>query len=156
LFRLFSTSFKEEGRDVPYVFYQEIQRLRKLERRKTGNERWESLGRMVEEMPIRFAILLSPLGIHEASPEGLPSSPKANPTLNRSFTRRINLRHDSTSGRNIVHIPKPVFEEKTCTRVSKQPLQFLFSKKRQSMGFPEQVEGRMFAKMGTCLLTGRW
>ena len=48
--RLLSTSFKEEGETFLTFSIQEIQRLKKLERERLESERWESLGRMVEEI----------------------------------------------------------------------------------------------------------
>jgi len=48
--RIFTTIFREEGEIFLTFSFHEIQRLKKLERDRLEAERWESLGRMVEEI----------------------------------------------------------------------------------------------------------
>jgi PAS domain S-box-containing protein len=47
---LYTTTFKEEGEAFISFSFQEIQRLKKLERERMEMERWASLGMMVEEI----------------------------------------------------------------------------------------------------------
>jgi signal transduction histidine kinase len=47
---LYTTTFKEEGEVFISFSFQEIQRLKKLERERLEMERWASLGMMVEEI----------------------------------------------------------------------------------------------------------
>lgn len=59
---LFTSAFKEKGEVFLSFVFQEIQRLKNMERERLEAERWASLGRMVEEIAHQFRNPIASIG----------------------------------------------------------------------------------------------
>jgi PAS domain S-box-containing protein len=125
--RLFSTSFKEEGETFLTFSIQEIQRLKKLERERLESERWESLGRMVEEIAhqVRNPVV-SIGGYTKRLQKVLPSSPKGQSYLDQIVHETTRLETMIRRLEEYVHIPKPVYGRENMHEVVETALQFFF------------------------------
>ena len=125
--RLFSTSFKEEGDTFLTFSIQEIQRLKKLERERLESERWESLGRMVEEIAhqVRNPVV-SIGGYTKRLQKVFPSSPKGQSYLDQIVHETRKLEIMIRRLEEYVHIPKPVYQRENISEVVETALQFYF------------------------------
>ncbi len=125
--RLFSTSFKEEGETFLTFSIQEIQRLKKLERERLESERWESLGRMVEEIAhqVRNPVV-SIGGYTKRLQKVFPSSPKGQSYLEQIVHETNRLETMIRRLEEYVHIPKPIYGRENMHEVVETALQFYF------------------------------
>jgi nitrogen-specific signal transduction histidine kinase len=125
--RLLSTSFKEEGETFLTFSIQEIQRLKKLERERLESERWESLGRMVEEIAhqVRNPVV-SIGGYTKRLQKVLPSSPRGQSYLDQIVHETTRLETMIRRLEEYVHIPKPVYGRENMHEVVETALQFHF------------------------------
>ncbi|MDI6753315.1 MAG: ATP-binding protein [Thermodesulfobacteriota bacterium] len=76
--QLFTSAFKEKGEVFLSFTFQEIQRLKKVEREKREAERWAGLGRMMEEIAHQFRNPIASIGgysqrVLKAAPSSLQS-----------------------------------------------------------------------------------
>ncbi len=107
---LSASSFKEGGEIFLTFYFQEIQRLKTLEREKLDMERWAGLGRMVEDIFHQIRNPIASIGgyakrLHKA----LPSSSKGGGFLDQILQETDRLESVMKRVEEYVHIPRPVF-----------------------------------------------
>jgi PAS domain S-box-containing protein len=146
--RLFSTSFKEEGETFLTFCIQEIQRLKRLERERLESERWESLGRMVEEIAhqVRNPVV-SIGGYTKRLQKVFPSSPKGQSYLDQIVHETNKLETMIRRLEEYVHIPKPVYRRENMHEVVETALQFYF-KEATEHGISMTVEAEDVREKG--------
>jgi PAS domain S-box-containing protein len=86
--RIFTTVFHEEGEIFLTFSFHEIQRLKKLERDRLEAERWESLGRMVEEIAHQVRNPIVSIGGYAKRLQAFSQNRKNQSTWGRSFRRQ--------------------------------------------------------------------
>lgn len=123
--RLLSTSFKEEGETFLTFSIQEIQKLKKLERERLESERWESLGRMVEEIAHQVRNPVVSIGGYTKRLQKVsPSSPRGQSYLDQIIHETNKLETMIRRLEEYVHIPKPIFGKENLHEVVETALQF--------------------------------
>jgi PAS domain S-box-containing protein len=121
---LITSSFKEEGEVFLTFSFQEIQRLKKLEKEKMEAERWASLGRMVEEIAHQIRNPITSIGGYtKRLLKVLPSSPKTLPYLERILgeTKRLEIMIHRVE--EYIKIPRPIFQKENIQEVVEAALQ---------------------------------
>jgi PAS domain S-box-containing protein len=108
---LITTSFKEGGETFLTFSFQEIQRLKKMERERLEAERWASLGRMVEEIAhqIRNPIV-SIGGFTKRLLKAFPSSLKVQSYLEQILRDAKRLEVIIQRVEEYIKIPRPTFQ----------------------------------------------
>ena len=121
---LVTTSFKEEGQVFLTFSFQEIQRLKKLERERLEAERWASLGRMVEEIAhqIRNPIV-SIGGYTKRLLKAFPSSPKSQSYLDQILRETKRLETLIQRVEEYIKIPRPAFQRERVQEAVESALQ---------------------------------
>jgi PAS domain S-box-containing protein len=121
---LITTSFKEEGETFLTFSFQEIQRLKKLERERLEAERWASLGRMVEEIAhqIRNPIV-SIAGFTKRLLKVFPSGPKVQSYLEQILREARRLEVMIQRVEEYIKIPRPSFRREDVQGVVEMALQ---------------------------------
>jgi PAS domain S-box-containing protein len=121
---LTTASFKEEGELFFSFFFQEIQRLKRLERERLEMERWASLGMMVEEIAhqVRNPVV-SIGGYAHRLQKTLPSSPKQRFYLDQIVRETKRLQTMVQRMEEYVLIPRPVFQREKIQEVVKGVLE---------------------------------
>jgi PAS domain S-box-containing protein len=107
---LFTSAFAEGG-DIFLSFgFQEIQRLKLLERERLEAERWAGLGHMVEEIAHQFRNPIASVGGYaKRILKGSVSSPKAKNYLDHVLQETGRLETILRRVEELVQIPRPVF-----------------------------------------------
>jgi PAS domain S-box-containing protein len=121
---LVTSSFKEEGEVFLTFSFQEIQRLKRLEREKVEAERWASLGRMVEEIAHQIRNPITSIGGYaKRLLKAFPSAQKARPYLDRILreTRRLEVMIHRVE--EYIKIPRPNFQKENIQEVAEAALQ---------------------------------
>jgi PAS domain S-box-containing protein len=137
---LSTSSFKEEG-DVFLTFsFQEIQRLKKLEREKLEMERWASLGMMMEEIShqVRNPIV-SIGGYTQRLMKNFSSSSKNRSYLDRILRETKRLEKMIQRVEEVVLIPRPIFQKEKVQGLAETTLQ-TFSRKSTESGISFNLE----------------
>jgi len=137
---LSTSSFKEEG-DVFLTFsFQEIQRLKKLEREKLEMERWASLGMMMEEIShqVRNPIV-SIGGYTQRLMKNFSSSSKNRSYLDRILRETKRLEKIIQRVEEVVLIPRPIFQKEKVQDLAETTLQ-TFSRKSTESGISFNLE----------------
>lgn len=137
---LSTSSFKEEG-DVFLTFsFQEIQRLKKLEREKLEMERWASLGMMMEEIShqVRNPIV-SIGGYTQRLMKNFSSSSKNRSYLDRILRETKRLEKMIQRVEEVVLIPRPIFQKEKVQDLAETTLQ-TFSRKSTESGISFNLE----------------
>jgi PAS domain S-box-containing protein len=125
--RLLSTSFKEEGETFLTFSIQEIQKLKKLERERLESERWESLGRMVEEIAHQVRNPVVSIGGYTKRLQKISlSSLKGQSYLDQIIHETNKLETMIRRLEEYVHIPKPIYGKENLHEVVDTALQFYF------------------------------
>jgi PAS domain S-box-containing protein len=108
--RLVTSLFKEEGETFLTFSFHEIQLLKKLEKERLQGERWESLGRMVEEIAhqVRNPIV-SIGGYTKRLQKNFPPSTKGQSYLDQIIQETRKLENMIRRVEEYVHVPKPVY-----------------------------------------------
>jgi PAS domain S-box-containing protein len=108
--RLVTSLFKEEGETFLTFSFHEIQLLKKLEKERLQGERWESLGRMVEEIAhqVRNPIV-SIGGETKRLQKNFPPSTKGQSYLDQIIQETRKLENMIRRVEEYVHVPKPVY-----------------------------------------------
>jgi PAS domain S-box-containing protein len=146
---LFTTAFTEGGETFLSFGFQEIQRLKLLEREKLEAERWASLGRMVEEIAHQFRNPLSSVGGYaQRILKGSLASPKAKTYLEN--VRRAAGRMETVLARveELVRVPRPSFQRDRIEAIVNASLDVL-SPKAAEQGITLRVNRRQFKGDGT-------
>ncbi len=125
---LYTTAFKEEGEVFISFSFQEIQRLKKLERERLEMERWTSLGMMVEEIAhqIRNPIVAVG-GYSQRLLKTFSPSPKGKSYLHQILRETKRLETMIQRLEEYVLLPKPTFQREKIEEVVETVLQ-TFSK----------------------------
>ncbi len=121
---LITSSFKEEGEVFLTFSFQEIQRLKKLERERMEAERWASLGRMVEEIAHQIRNPITSIGGYtKRLLKALPSSPNVQSYLDRILreTKRLEIMIQRVE--EYIKIPRPTFQKEKIQEVVESALQ---------------------------------
>lgn len=119
-----TTSFKENGEVFLAFTFQEIQRLKNLERRRLEVERWVSLGRMVEEIAhqIRNPIV-SIGGYTKRLLKSFSSSQKSQSYLGQIFRETKRLETIIHRVEEYIRIPRPTYRKEKIQEVVESTLQ---------------------------------
>jgi PAS domain S-box-containing protein len=137
---LSTNSFKEEGEVFLTFSFQEIQRLKKLEREKLEMEHWASLGIMVEEIAhqVRNPIV-SIGGYTQRLMKTLPSSSKNRSYLDQILRETKRLETMIQRVEEVVLIPRLIFQKEKVQEVAVTALQ-TFSGKATEKGISLNLE----------------
>ena len=116
---LFTTAFTEGGETFLSFGFQEIQRLKLLEREKLEAERWAGLGHMVEEIAHQFRNPLSSVGGYaKRILKGNLSSPKAKAYLENLMQETGRMETVLQRVEELVRVPRPVFRRETIQAIA--------------------------------------
>ena len=108
---LFTTAFSEGGETFLSFGFQEIQRLKVLEREKLEAERWAGLGHMVEEIAHQFRNPLSSVGGYaKRILKGSLASPKARTYLEHILQETGRMETVLQRVEELVRVPRPAFQ----------------------------------------------
>jgi PAS domain S-box-containing protein len=148
--RLVTSLFKEEGETFLTFSFHEIQRLKKLEKERIQGERWESLGRMVEEIAhqVRNPIV-SIGGYSKRLQKNFPPSSKNQSYLDQILQETKKLENMIRRVEEYVHVPRPAFKRQVVQEVTETALR-LFSEETPAKEVSFNIETRGL-KDGGCL-----
>ncbi len=137
---LYTATFKEEGEGFISFSFQEIQRLKKLERERLAMERWASLGMMVEEIAHQVRNPVVSIGgyAQRLIKTTLPS-PKGNSYLRQILLETKRLETMMQRVEEYVLIPKPTFKRERIEEIVETVLQ-KFSKEASEKGVSFNLE----------------
>ncbi len=123
---IFSTAFREEGEIFLSFVFQEIQRMKFLEKQRSEVERWATLGRMVEGIAHQFRNPIASIGgfTQRLLKKGTPSSPNRL-TINRILKEAKRLEMILQRVEEYVRLPQPIFERQEIQEVVKAVSQSL-------------------------------
>ena len=123
---LHTTSFREKGETFITFSFQEIQRLKKLERERLEEEHWTRLGRMVEEIAhqVRNPIV-SIGGYANRLLNKVPSFQKGQPYLNRILQEAGRLERMIQQLEDYIRIRRPTFQREKIQEVAEETLRIL-------------------------------
>jgi len=137
---LYTTTFKEEGEVFISFSFQEIQRLKKLERERLEMERWASLGMMVEEIAHQIRNPVVAIGGYtQRLLKTLSASPKGKSYLHQILQETKRLETMIQRVEEYVLIPKPTFQKERIQEVVENALQ-TFSKEAAEKGISLNLE----------------
>jgi PAS domain S-box-containing protein len=121
---LIATSFKEEGETFLTFSFQEIQRLKRLERERLESERWASLGRMVEEIAHQIRNPIVSIGGYTSRLlKAFPAGPKAHSYLEQIHREARRLEIMIQRLEEYIKIPRPSFHREKIQQVIESTLQ---------------------------------
>jgi len=139
---LYTTTFKEEGEVFISFSFQEIQRLKKLERERLEMERWASLGMMVEEIAHQIRNPIVAIGGYtQRLLKTLSPLPKGKSYLHQILQEAKRLETTIQRVEEYVLIPKPTFQKEKIQEVVEAVLQN-FSKDATEKGISLNLETR--------------
>lgn len=137
---LYTTTFKEEGEVFISFSFQEIQRLKKLERERLEMERWASLGMMVEEIAHQIRNPIVAIGGYtQRLLKTLSPLPKGRSYLHQILQEAKRLETMIQRVEEYVLIPKPTFQKEKIQEVVETVLQ-KFSKEATEKGISLNLE----------------
>jgi PAS domain S-box-containing protein len=139
-----TASFKEEGETFLTFSFQEIQRLKKLEKEKLEMEHRASLGMMVEEIAhqVRNPIL-SIGGFAQRLTQMSASLPKSKVYLDRILQEANKLEMMIQRLEEVSQIQRPVFQKENVLEVVEEALQMV-SQKQEAKGITFNLETGSF------------
>ena len=137
---LYTTTFKEEGEVFISMSFQEIQRLKRLERERLEMERWASLGMMVEEIAHQIRNPIVAIGGYtQRLLKGFSSSLKGKSYLHQILQEAKRLESMVQRVEEYVLIPKPTFQKERVQEVVEMVVQ-KFSKEVTEKGVSINLE----------------
>ena len=137
---LHTTTFKEEGEVFISFSFQEIQRLKTLEREKVEMERWASLGMMLEEIAHQIRNPIAAIGGYtQRLLKTFTPSPKVKSYLRQIFHETKKLETMIQRVEEYVLIPKPTFQKEKIQEVVESVL-LTFSKEATEKGVSINLE----------------
>ncbi len=152
---LTTSSFKEEGEVFLTFSFQEIQRLKKLEREKMEAERWASLGRMVEEIAHQIRNPITSIGGYtKRLLQASPSARKARAYLDRILRETERLEVMMYRLEEYIKIPRPNFRREKIQTLAEAALQTVSNEMEQQGIFFKletrglKSEGNLFVDKG--------
>jgi PAS domain S-box-containing protein len=140
---LSTSSFKEGGEVFLTFYFQEIQRLKILERERLEMERWASLGRMVEEIAHQFRNPIASIGGYtKRLSKGRPSSAQGKTYLQQIVKQTQRLENILKRVEEYVQIPRPVFQREKIQGVVEKVLpEFSKKAKEKEVSFRMDTQG---------------
>jgi len=145
---LFTTSFSEGGETFLSFGFQEIQRLKLLERERLEAERWAGLGHMVEEIAHQFRNPLSSVGGYaKRILKGNLSSSKTRAYLEQVRQETGRMETILQRVEELVRIPRPTFRRETIQTVA-DAAQEVLSPKAAAWGVALRLNKREFRGEG--------
>ncbi len=133
---LFTTTFKEEGEVFISFSFQEIQRLKKLERERLEMERWASLGMMVEEIAHQVRNPIVAIGGYaQRLLKTFSTLTKGKSYLHQILRETKRLETLIQRVEEYVLIPRPIFQKEKMDEVIETLLR-TFSKETAAKGIP--------------------
>jgi signal transduction histidine kinase len=121
---VFTATFKEEGEVFISMSFQEIQRLKRLERERLEMERWASLGMMVEEIAHQIRNPIAAIGGYtQRLFKALPASSKDKSYLQQILRETKRLEAMVQRVEEYVLIPKPTFHKERIQEVVETAIQ---------------------------------
>ncbi len=137
---LYTTTFKEEGEVFISMSFQEIQRLKRLERERLEMERWASLGMMVEEIAHQIRNPIVAIGGYtQRLLKEFSSSLKGKSYLRQIHQEAKRLESMVQRVEEYVLIPKPTFQKERVQEVVEMVIQ-KFSKEVKDQGVSVNLE----------------
>jgi PAS domain S-box-containing protein len=137
---LYTTPFKEEGEVFISFSFQEIQKLKTLEREKVEMERWASLGMMLEEIAHQIRNPISAIGGYtQRLLKTLKPLPKVKSYLRQIFHETKRLETMIQRLEEYVLIPKPIYQKEKIQEVVEVVLR-TFSKEATEKGVSISLE----------------
>lgn len=137
---LYTTTFKEEGEVFISMSFQEIQRLKRLERERLEMERWASLGMMVEEIAHQIRNPIVAIGGYtQRLLKEFSSSLKGKSYLHQIHQEAKRLESMVQRVEEYVLIPKPTFQKERVQEVVEMVIQ-KFSKEVKDQGVSVNLE----------------
>lgn len=139
---LTASSFKEGGEVFLTFHFQEIQRLKSLERERGEMERWASLGRMVEEIAHQIRNPIASIGGYtQRLSKAVSASSKSQADLKHILQETKRLETILKRVEEYVRLPRPSFRPEKIRKVVESVLPEI-SKKGLEKGVSFQVETR--------------
>ncbi|OGP88820.1 MAG: hypothetical protein A2156_07430 [Deltaproteobacteria bacterium RBG_16_48_10] len=126
---LYSTHFKERGETFMSFSFQEIQRLKNLEKKRLEDEHWTRLGHMVEEIAhqVRNPIV-SIGGYANRFLKTLPTFQKGQPYLTKLLQETNRLERMIQQLETYIQILNPIFQKEKVQDIAEEALR-IFSKR---------------------------
>jgi PAS domain S-box-containing protein len=156
---LVTTSFKEEGETFLTFSFQEIERLKKLERERLEAERWASLGRLVEEIAHQIRNPITSIGGYtKRLLKAYPASRKVQSYLEQILREARRLEIMIYRVEEYIKIPRPAFQREKIQEVIESALQTI-SKEAMEQGISINLEtgklkgdGNLFVDKGLMVM----
>jgi PAS domain S-box-containing protein len=150
--QLRTTSFKEGGETYMTFSFQEIQRLKSLERERLEEEHWTRLGRMVEEIAhqVRNPVV-SIGGYAHRLLKGVAVPSRGRPYLTKILFETDRLERMIQQVEDYIQIPSPSFRKERIQGVVEEALQ-TFSRKRKTEGVAVRLEAGRMKGEGDCFI----
>jgi PAS domain S-box-containing protein len=149
---LYSTCFKEEGEVFLTFSFQEIQRLKKLERERSEMERWASLGMMVEEIAHQIRNPIVAIGGYsQRLLKGFSPSSKGKSYLHQILQETKRLETMIQRMEEYVLIPKPTFQKEKIQEAVETVIQG-FSEEAIEKGISIDLEMGVLERGGDCFI----
>ncbi len=146
---LFTTAFNEGGETFLSFGFQEIQRLKLLERERLEAERWAGLGHMVEEIAHQFRNPLSSVGgFAQRILKGSLSSPKTRAYLEQMRQETGRMETLLKRVEELVRVPRPTFQRDNIEAIV-AAAQDVLAPKTDEQGITLRVNKRKFKGEGT-------
>ncbi len=143
---LFTTTFKEEGEVFISFSFQEIQRLKKLERERLEMKRWASLGMMVEEIAHQVRNPIVAIGGYtQRLLKTFSTLTKGKSYLHQILKETKRLETMIQRVEEYVLIPRPIFQKEKMDEVIEAVLQ-TFSKEAAEKGVSINLEAKVLKK----------
>ena len=115
---LFTSAFKEKGEVFLSFVFQEIQRLKNMERERLEAERWAGLGRMVEEIAHQFRNPIASIGGYSKRLlKEVPFSPQSRSYISQILQETGRLEAILQRVEEYVQIPRPVSKRENIQEV---------------------------------------
>ncbi len=143
---LFTTTFKEEGEVFISFSFQEIQRLKKLERERLEMKRWANLGMMVEEIAHQVRNPIVAIGGYtQRLLKTFSTLTKGKSYLHQILKETKRLETMIQRVEEYVLIPRPIFQKEKMDEVIETVLQ-TFSKEAAEKGVSINLEAKVLKK----------
>lgn len=137
---LVTTSFREEGETFLTFSFQEIQRLKRMERDRLEAERWASLGRMVEEIAHQIRNPVASIGGYTRRLlNAFPSGPKVQSYLEQILREARRLEIVIQRVEEYIKIPRSAFQRENIQQVVESGLQMI-SQEAKEQGLSIHLE----------------
>jgi len=153
---LFTTCFKEREETFITFSFQEIQRLKSLEKKRLEEEHWARLGHMVEEIAhqVRNPVV-SIGGYANRLIRTLPALKKGRPYLTKLLEEACRLERMIQRLETYIQIPNPSFRKEKVQNVAEEVLR-IFSKRITVKGISVNLEAGGIKGKGMFFIDREW